>query len=53
MDELREFHCITGITYLIPKRHCAFCKHCGDIFCDYTNGPYLFLCEKCRDQEEN
>lgn len=25
---------------------CLFCKHCTDIFWDATNGPYMFVCDK-------
>lgn len=25
-------------------RSCFFCKHCFDIFYDYINGPYMFIC---------
>lgn len=24
---------------------CLFCKHCTDIFWDYTHGPYTLCCE--------
>jgi len=24
---------------------CFFCRHCTDIFFDYTHGPYMFMCE--------
>ena len=27
-------------------RGCLFCEHCTDVFFDYTNGPYMFICEK-------
>jgi len=27
-------------------RGCLFCKHCTDVWFDYTNGPYMFLCDK-------
>jgi hypothetical protein len=27
-------------------RGCFFCKHCTDVWFDYTNGPYMFFCEK-------
>lgn len=40
---------------------CLFCKHCSDVFWDYTNGPYLIICDlgeepfkkSCRYFEEN
>ena len=25
---------------------CFFCKNLTDVIWDYTNGPYLFICEK-------
>lgn len=28
-----------------PATSCMFCKHCTDMFWDYTNGPYMFMCE--------
>ena len=30
---------------IFQKTHCVFCKYCTDMFYDYTNGPYLFMCE--------
>lgn len=27
-------------------RSCFFCDHCTDIFWDFSNGPYMFLCDK-------
>lgn len=27
------------------KRSCLFCRHCRDLWWDYTNGPYMFLCD--------
>lgn len=41
----KKFKCADGKTYKFPVKHCAFCDHCTDIFFDYTNGPYMFLCE--------
>ena len=26
-------------------RGCLFCQHCTDVWWDYTNGPYMFMCE--------
>ena len=43
----KEFECANGRTYLLPENHCAFCEYCTDIFFDYTNGPYMFICELC------
>lgn len=36
----------TGDVYKFPTTHCAFCKHCTDLFWDYTSGPYMFMCDK-------
>lgn len=36
----------TGDVYKFPTTHCVFCKHCKDLFWDYTNGPYMFMCDK-------
>lgn len=47
----KEFECENGKTYLLPENHCAFCKHCPDIFFDYTNGPYLFICDLGKEYE--
>jgi hypothetical protein len=43
--ETKHFECENGKTYAFPKTHCVFCKHCADIFYDYTYGPYMFICE--------
>ena len=28
-----------------PDNCCLFCRHCSDVYWDYTNGPYMFFCE--------
>lgn len=33
----------------VPDKHCLVCKHCTDVFFDYTHGPYLFICELYHD----
>lgn len=43
--ELKEFRCANGLIYHFSKNHCVFCEHCTNLFWDYTNGPYMFLCE--------
>ena len=48
---MKDFKAITGISYIAPDDCCLFCKHCTDIFLDYTHGPYLMLCDKREDQE--
>ena len=31
---------------LKSRKNCLICKHCTDIFWDYTRGPYMVVCEK-------
>ena len=45
VEELYPFECSNGNIYFFPKKHCAFCGNCTDIFFDYTNGPYMFSCD--------
>lgn len=46
---MREFHYNDpigpGVTVRAPEKCCLFCKHCTDIWWDYTNGPYMLSCE--------
>ena len=39
-----KWTCESGKEYFAPKNHCVFCNHCIDIFYDFSNGPYLFIC---------
>ena len=49
----KPFECENGHTYLFPSKHCVFCKYCKDLLYDYTNGPYMFLCDLgCEDGHE-
>ena len=43
-DKVKPFKCSDGKIYHFPEKHCAFCDNCADVFFDFTNGPYLFLC---------
>ena len=43
--ETKLYECDNGKVYRFPKTHCVFCKHCTDLFYDYTNGPYMFICD--------
>ena len=43
-DRMSPFKCDNGHTYMAFNHSCVFCKHC-DLFWDYTNGPYAFLCD--------
>lgn len=29
----------------VPEKSCLFCEHCTDVFWDYTNGPYMLVCD--------
>ena len=40
------------VTFTLPDKCCAFCSHCTDLLYDYTNGPYLFLCDIDRKPSE-
>ena len=44
--ETRLYELNNGAVYNMPSVHCVFCKHCTDLFWDYTNGPYMFTCDK-------
>ena len=39
-----------GVTVRAPERCCLFCKHCSDVYWDYTHGPYMMIC--AADHEE-
>jgi len=49
-SEMKVFEC-EYYTVRAHKHSCFFCSHCTDIFYDYTNGPYLFICDIGRDIE--
>lgn len=57
MQQLKEnhkiFHCENGKAYGAHEMSCFFCKHCTDIFWDYTNGPYMLMCELPDTDDEN
>ena len=48
----KEFKCDNGRVYKMPENHCVFCAKCTDIFYDFTNGPYGFLCVEGHDNCE-
>ena len=48
---MREFFCSNGKIYGLPDKCCAFCANCTDIYYDYTNGPYWFLCKGNHQKE--
>lgn len=34
-------------------RGCFFCKHITDVWWDYTNGPYMIMCELQKEDEQD
>lgn len=47
------FECDNGHVYGCKPPFCAICQHCTDYFWDYSNGPYLFLCELSKDNSNH
>lgn len=40
-------------TYIChAEKDCALCKHCYDVVWDYTNGPYMFICDVGEPSED-
>ena len=48
---LRKYEC-EFYTTMVPPRHCLFCKHNTDVIWDYTNGPYMFVCDVAESTEK-
>lgn len=48
----KPFKCANGIAYYAKEKSCLFCKNCSDIFYDYSNGPYMFICREDRETTE-
>ena len=48
------YECENGTVYCVYRntKHCLICKHCTDVFYDYTNGPYMFFCGIDEDTDE-
>lgn len=39
-----------GVTIKVKSdKDCVFCKHCTDIFWDYTNLIYMIICDEEHD----
>ena len=47
---MKIFKAVTGLQYMCSDKCCLFCKHCSDVYWDYTNGPYMMIC--AADHEE-
>lgn len=45
MPEHKVFELSDGRKFGAHKYSCLFCKHCSDIFWDYTNGIYAIICD--------
>ena len=43
--EKRLYECGHMTVWSMPPTHCVFCKKCRDVFWDYTNGPYMCICD--------
>ena len=44
-EDARTFECLS-YTLIAHKKSCEFCKHLTETFWDFTNGPYIFFCDK-------
>lgn len=42
---MKKFSC-PEYTVFAPEKCCLFCSYNSDVFYDYTNGPYMFLCNE-------
>lgn len=51
MEKVRPYQ-IYNTVFAMPPKHCVFCKHCTDIFCD-SKGPYMFICELNIENKKN
>ena len=45
---MKEYKC-EYYSVQAAENSCFFCQHCTDIFFDYTNGPYMFICDEDAD----
>lgn len=45
MPDHKVFELADGRKIGAHKHSCLFCKHCSDIFWDYTNGIYGVICD--------
>ena len=43
-NAFKEYRC-DHYRCFAPEKHCLFCANCTGVFWDYTNGPYMFICE--------
>lgn len=52
-SELTRIYKGPGYTVKAHPKSCFFCQHLTDIWWDYTNGPYMFMCEKRQMTEDS
>lgn len=52
-DELTRVYKSENFTIRARPNSCFFCDHLTDIFWDYTNGPYMFICENKKMADGN
>lgn len=45
MPDHKVFELADGRKIGAHKHSCLFCKHCSDIFWDYTNGIHTIICD--------
>lgn len=45
---MKEWACDNGRVYMVPEKTCLLCEH-SCVFWDYTNGPYMVLCDADND----
>ena len=50
MSDLRLYEC-EYYRLMAPSTCCLFCEFCTDVFFDFTNGPYMFMCARDGDTE--
>ena len=44
-EDSQKYECGSYIL-IAHKKSCEFCQHLTDTFWDFTNGPYMYFCDK-------
>ncbi len=54
-EENIKFIYVIGGCMFVPCKppSCLLCKHCTDIWWDYSNGPYMTLCDLKEEPQEH
>ena len=50
MSDMRLYEC-EYYRLMAPPKCCLFCVFCTDVYFDYTNGPYMFMCARDGDTD--